>query len=378
MSEFIYVVLDRLLFVVHAVLAGFVAGGTLWLVWAGLRGPRNDRGTADRQIPEGQTPGSQTPEGQVPAGQVRDGHGRARTDGDPLAAALRDWLPFVLGLAITFGIGPLLFVQLFDGGAFYTANLLLSHRFMLLLPALTIGFYLLYVQKTDWRWVRSRVGRIVVPAAAFACFGFTAWSWSENHLLAQMRAEWPQTYARGPGFHLHGDLPFRLAVFFGLALQAVAMLLPILRRGLVDDRRDARRVAIAGALGVALTVAGLLLHPPVAGVSLATTTGALLLLAEGTLLLLWGVASARRSGAAGLVVVPTLLLAVERTADLRVQVRAARGGGGHLAEYASSQGFAVFVLCLLGVTAAIALAARRVRRELGRGAPDSPPSPRLQ
>ena len=47
---------------------------------------------------------------------------------DPLAAPLRDWLPFVLSAAITAGIAPLLFVQILYQRAFYTANLLLFNR----------------------------------------------------------------------------------------------------------------------------------------------------------------------------------------------------------------------------------------------------------
>ena len=94
--EELYRWLYHVTFVPHLLCAAYVAGGTAWLVWLGLR----ERSAV----------------------------------GDRIADSIRDWLPFVLGLAITFGVGPLLFVQMLDGPAFYTANLLLSHRFMALLP----------------------------------------------------------------------------------------------------------------------------------------------------------------------------------------------------------------------------------------------------
>ncbi|HEY2760898.1 MAG TPA: hypothetical protein VGI75_09145, partial [Pirellulales bacterium] len=37
----------------------------------------------------------------------------------PIAAALRDWMPFALGAAITAGVAPLLFVQILYQREFY-------------------------------------------------------------------------------------------------------------------------------------------------------------------------------------------------------------------------------------------------------------------
>src|SRR5688572_12456208 len=67
------------------------------------------------------------------------------------AAKLRDWSPFALGVTITAGVAPLLFVQILYKRPFYTANLLLFHRWMAILPVLIVAFYLLYLQKSK-RW----------------------------------------------------------------------------------------------------------------------------------------------------------------------------------------------------------------------------------
>ena len=74
------------------------------------------------------TPGARRRIEAGPAGQRRSGLGL-------ILKVVRDWLPAVLGLAITAGVAPLLFLQILYKHDFYTANLLLFNRFMLLLPA---------------------------------------------------------------------------------------------------------------------------------------------------------------------------------------------------------------------------------------------------
>src|SRR5688572_27202569 len=56
-----------------------------------------------------------------------------------LGTVIQDWLPFSVGLAITAGVAPLLFLQILYQPLFYTANLLLFHRWMLIVPTLIFG-----------------------------------------------------------------------------------------------------------------------------------------------------------------------------------------------------------------------------------------------
>lgn len=133
---------------------------------------------------------------------------------DPFAGMLRSWLPFMLGVAITAGVAPLLFVQILYRTQFYTANLLLFHRWMAVLPMLLVGFYLLYLSKTRWaeqrpRWVAAA---IAVPTAA--CFGFVAWSWTENHLLSlQGQDVWTEQYLSDSLVFSSAEVAPRLAMW---------------------------------------------------------------------------------------------------------------------------------------------------------------------
>lgn len=136
---------------------------------------------------------------------------------------LADWLPFSAGLAITTGIAPLLFLQILYRHRFYSANLLLFHRWMLIVPALIAGFYLLYLLKTDWLRARKRLWA-VGTAAAFLCFAFVAWSWTENHLLSRDQFAWVDTYRSGHLVYRSSETVPRLLMWFFGALATMAVL----------------------------------------------------------------------------------------------------------------------------------------------------------
>jgi hypothetical protein len=141
-----------------------------------------------------------------------------------VARVLRDWLPFGLGAAITAGVAPLLFVQILYKENFYTANLLLFHRWMAVVPVLIVGFYLLYLAKSEAveRWGRRAGAALAV--AAFACFVFTAYSWTEMHLLALDPGAWPELYARGRMVYSSDSLVPRTAMWLAGSAPIMAMI----------------------------------------------------------------------------------------------------------------------------------------------------------
>ncbi|MGC3969825.1 MAG: hypothetical protein QM775_21590 [Pirellulales bacterium] len=141
----------------------------------------------------------------------------------PLVETLRDWMPFVLGVTITAAVAPLLFLQILYQRPFYTANLLLFHRWMAILPVLIVAFYLLYLQKSKgWHkfaaWIRAGISTGIL-----ACFAFVAWSWTENHLLSTRPLEvWTKVYASNDWFYRDPELMPRLAVWYVGAFPVLA------------------------------------------------------------------------------------------------------------------------------------------------------------
>jgi hypothetical protein len=142
-----------------------------------------------------------------------------------LALMLRDWMPFAIGVAITAGVAPLLFIQILYQKAFYTANLLLFHRWMIILPILIVGFYLTYLLKArkvaDWPYAV----RVLLGLASFACFAFIAYSWTENYLLSmETKEQWAEFYGSSNIMYDNPAKLPRLGIWFLGAFATMGML----------------------------------------------------------------------------------------------------------------------------------------------------------
>lgn len=198
--------------------------------------------------------------------------GEKRRQLSPTAAILRDWMPFAVSAAITAGIAPVLFVQILYKEQFYTANLLLFHRWMAILPVLIVGFYMCYLLKSKVIEEKAAAWRTVVGLGAFACFAFTAYSWTENHLLSVDRKSWADFYGSSSIIYFNRELLPRLALWFTGAFPTLAMLVgwqvykmsrlattPATseKKPVVDfsgaDQTEARRLASLALIGVMLS-----------------------------------------------------------------------------------------------------------------------------
>ena len=194
--------------------------------------------------------------------------GRARAGGlAPAADALRDWLPFGVGAAITAGVAPLLFVQVLYQERFYTANLLLFVRWLAVVAVLIAGFYLLYLAKSRplASGQRTRLAT-AVAVAAFGCFLFTAWSWAENHMLSLDRAAWPAFYGEGRLFYASPALALRVAMWTAGAVPVMACLVGFQLRGRHDGA--ARPLAVAALAGTVAAAIAALASAPVRAAAL--------------------------------------------------------------------------------------------------------------
>ncbi len=158
----VYVTLFLLTFVLHQAFMHYVLAGSLYLTWATIRQGRTTRLTEQ-----------------------------------PLAATLRDWMPFLLSAAITAGVAPLLFIQIVYQYQFYTANLLLWWRWVVVVPVLIIAFYLLYLIKSRMLWNWPYAVRVSVVLSTSTSFVFVGFCWTVNHLLANSEANWPEIYTTG-------------------------------------------------------------------------------------------------------------------------------------------------------------------------------------
>ena len=200
-----YLIVYVLTLVMHVFLMTYVLAGSTWLAWATIF-PGRDVLPLTKQ---------------------------------PLAMILRDWMPFALSGAITAGVAPLLFVQILYRQQFYTANLLLGWRWMMVIPVLVIAFYLLYVIKSKAvsRWsFPLRCGLAVSVAASFL---FVAFCWTTNHLLSLDQAAWPEMYGSRRAVDAIVPLCFRLLAWAAGAFPIMSIVASWQLRGM--RRCDANR-----------------------------------------------------------------------------------------------------------------------------------------
>lgn len=265
-----------------------------------------------------------------------------RRKDDPIADRARDLLPFMLGLGITAGVAPLLFLQLLYQRQFYTANLLLGPRWGAVVPALIVGFYALYLAKATEavRWRRTTL------AIALVCFTFVAWSWSEIHLLMQDHPAWREMYAAGDRFYAQSGVLPRLLLWLG----AMATLFATVASwwAAAPERRRLAVIAIGGRIVSAIAV-GLLVAGDAAVISAAHGWLYLMFVAVAVEIVAW-IWTALRPDGAGLALVTgagtaaLLAAVVVREAPRLAAIEAPRAAALEAA------GFPVFaVTALLGV-----------------------------
>jgi hypothetical protein len=190
-----YLTLFVVTLVLHVLFMNYVLSGTAWLAWS------------------------------IVIGRVRLGKKSAEISKEEPATSesiLADWIPTMLSGAITAGVAPLLFVQILYQREFYTANLLLFNRWMSILPVLIVGFYSLYVLRSNWLTRRSSLVKTLTGLLPFLCVAFVAYSWTENHLLSVNSPEqWRAFYAEGKEIYFEAQIIPRLAVW-GLGSIATA------------------------------------------------------------------------------------------------------------------------------------------------------------
>jgi len=119
-----------------------------------------------------------------------------------LAAQYGYILPFILSFAVTFGIPPLLFMQVLYSQYLYTSSVLVAWPWILVIPSLCLGYGGLYI----YQRLHDRLGRarLLVAGATTAIFLWVAFVYVNNMTLAQAPWRWPALYsATATGFHLN-------------------------------------------------------------------------------------------------------------------------------------------------------------------------------
>lgn len=93
--------------------------------------------------------------------------GRGRPGAREIQGFFVEWNGWAISFAITFGIAPLLFMQVLFGRFFYTATILLAWWWFGMLVLLTLGYYLNYIVKFRLKAGKSVRAILMVEAVCF-------------------------------------------------------------------------------------------------------------------------------------------------------------------------------------------------------------------
>ncbi|MCX5742797.1 MAG: hypothetical protein NT062_09900, partial [Proteobacteria bacterium] len=240
-------------------------------------------------------------------------------------------------------------MQLLYQRRFYTANLLLGPRWMLIIPALIAGFYGLYLAKV----ARPALARVAL-AASLGAFVFVAYAWSELHQLGLADAGWRAFYGAGQRVYFEGALPVRVAMWLAGAVVMFATVASWSAPELIARVRLAK-LALVG-LALAATCASVLgawaTHAVVAHGWLYILIAATVVAAVGFARVVVRPAGRGLVVATGAVSAALLAAAVVREAPRLALIEPPRVESG---------GFPIFALTLVIGCAAIAWIVRTVR-----------------
>lgn len=113
-----------------------------------------------------------------------------------LAGELAKVLPFLVAFTVTFGVAPLLFVQVLYGQFFYASSVLMAAFWLAVVPLLIAGYYAVYLY--DFRFGALGKAGAAVVSFSFLVFLVIAFLYTNNMTLMLDPRKW-QAYFGNPG-----------------------------------------------------------------------------------------------------------------------------------------------------------------------------------
>ncbi len=181
MPWWVFEVLGDLTFLIHIVFMNVVLGGTLILLAGGFG----------------------------PVREQRLGH------------ALVAKTPTMLALTITFGVAPLLFVQVILGHMFYTSSILMATAWILIIPILILAYYGSYLFKLnhDQNSGLAALGMLLMVAGLL----YISFMFTNNLSLAQRPEVWGEYFNNRTGWLLNLSDPTLIPRYLHFLVASVAI-----------------------------------------------------------------------------------------------------------------------------------------------------------
>jgi len=138
------------------------------------------------------------------------------------AHGLAKMLPWAMPFAITFGVAPLLFVQVIYGPLFYAATIPMGVPFFLVIPVLITAYYMMYLY--SWRYETLGKKRPWIALAVFFLLGYVGFTYSNVFTLMLDPERIHSKYLAHPGgWQMNLLEPTLLPRFLHMFLGALAV-----------------------------------------------------------------------------------------------------------------------------------------------------------
>lgn len=139
----------------------------------------------------------------------------------PLARDIVRRLPFAIAFTVNFGIAPLLFVQVLYGNFLYASSVLMANFWILVIPLLLIGYYLVYI--LNYRFDALHAGRVLLIGLVVTALLAVAFLMSSNFTLLQRPETWTRYLDRPGGLLLNLADPTLLPRYLHFVVAAIAV-----------------------------------------------------------------------------------------------------------------------------------------------------------
>lgn len=138
------------------------------------------------------------------------------------AGQLAKGLPYLMPFTITFGVAPLLFVQVLYGPLIYTAAVLMGVPFILVIPTVMLAYALMYLLSSRWGTLGALRGYIAL--GIFLLLGFVGFTYTNLFTLMLEPERFHDMYVGRPtGFQMNLADPTVFPRFLHMMLGAVAV-----------------------------------------------------------------------------------------------------------------------------------------------------------
>ena len=113
-----------------------------------------------------------------------------------MAHDLAKILPVFVSWAVTFGVAPLLFLQVLYGQAFYTSSILIGWYWLSVIGLIIVAYYFAYILRNKWDRLGKRAPLLSLIICALFCF--VAFLWTTNVTLHMLPEVWKDHYLANP------------------------------------------------------------------------------------------------------------------------------------------------------------------------------------